>query len=230
MKAFSWKALVALLGSSLVLVAVSISVAFAATAPAQKAIVDEYGNLRLRIVESDYTPTAADPNYDSGWHTHPGLAIVQVKAGTFDITQVGCTPTKVGRADVHRDPEHSGARGLRGSDQVDDLAPALEHRWLRPVLAGAADATVQGPLPVGLLHPLHPPRPMPGPCRASASSGTDRVASPQGVRTDRLSVGARRSRALRDRLVNTSSPGAPARRSTSPPRALPSSWPGPQPA
>jgi hypothetical protein len=96
MKAFSWKALVALLGSSLVLVAVSISVAFAATAPAQKAIVDEYGNLRLRIVESDYTPTAADPNYDSGWHTHPGLAIVQVKAGTFDITQVGCTPTKVG--------------------------------------------------------------------------------------------------------------------------------------
>jgi len=96
MKSFSWKALVALVGSALVLAAVSISVALAATAPAQKAIVDEYGNLRLRIVESDYTPTAADPRYDSGWHIHPGLAIVQVKSGTFDITQVGCTPTKVG--------------------------------------------------------------------------------------------------------------------------------------
>jgi hypothetical protein len=96
MTALSWKALVALLGTAVILAACSIGVALAATAPAQKAIVDEYGNLRLRIVESDYTPTAADPRYDSGWHVHPGLAIVQVKSGTFDITQVGCTPTKVG--------------------------------------------------------------------------------------------------------------------------------------
>jgi hypothetical protein len=96
MKSLSWKALVALLGTAAILAACSIGVALAATAPAQKAIVDEYGNLRLRIVESDYAPTAADPRYDSGWHVHPGLAIVQVKSGTFDITQVGCTPTKVG--------------------------------------------------------------------------------------------------------------------------------------
>ena len=96
MRALSWKALVALLGTAAILGACSIGMALAATAPAQKAIVDEYGNLRLRIVESSYTPTAADPNYDSGWHVHPGLAIVQVKSGTFDITQVGCTPTKVG--------------------------------------------------------------------------------------------------------------------------------------
>ena len=96
MRALSWKALVALLGTAAILGACSIGMALAATAPAQKAIVDEYGNLRLRIVESSYTPTAADPNFDSGWHIHPGLAIVQVKSGTFDITQVGCTPTKVG--------------------------------------------------------------------------------------------------------------------------------------
>ena len=96
MRALSWKALVALLGTAAILGACSIGMALAATAPAQKAIVVEYGNLRLRIVESSYTPTAADPNYDSGWHIHPGLAIVQVKSGTFDITQVGCTPTKVG--------------------------------------------------------------------------------------------------------------------------------------
>ena len=96
MRSLSWKAIVALLGTAGILAAFSIGVGLAATAPAQKAIVDEYGNLRLRIVESDYVPTAADPRYDSGWHTHPGLAIVQVKSGTFDITQVGCTPTKVG--------------------------------------------------------------------------------------------------------------------------------------
>jgi quercetin dioxygenase-like cupin family protein len=96
MKSFSWKAIVALVGVVAALAASSIGIALAATAPSQKAIVDEYGNVRLRIVESDYAPTAADPTYDSGWHTHPGPAIVQVKSGTFDITQVGCTPTKVG--------------------------------------------------------------------------------------------------------------------------------------
>jgi quercetin dioxygenase-like cupin family protein len=96
MRSLSWKAIVALVAAASVLAAFSIGVALAATAPAQKAIVDEYGNLRLRIVESEYTPTSADPRFDSGWHTHPGLAIVQVKSGTFDITQVGCTPTKVG--------------------------------------------------------------------------------------------------------------------------------------
>jgi hypothetical protein len=96
MSSMSWKAIVLLGGAVLALAVSSVGIALAATAPAQKAIVDEYGNIRLRIVESTYTPTAADPNYDSGWHIHPGLAIVQVKSGTFDITQVGCTPTKVG--------------------------------------------------------------------------------------------------------------------------------------
>jgi hypothetical protein len=96
MRSMSWKAIALLGASALTLAVSSVGIALAATAPTQKAIVDEYGNIRLRIVESDYTPTAADPVYDSGWHTHPGPAIVQVKAGTFDITQVGCTPTKVG--------------------------------------------------------------------------------------------------------------------------------------
>ena len=96
MKSAGWKVVVVLVMSALLVAVFSIGVALAATAPTQKAIVDEYGNLRLRIVQSDYVPTAADPRFDSGWHTHPGLAIVQVKAGTFEITQVGCTPTIVG--------------------------------------------------------------------------------------------------------------------------------------
>jgi hypothetical protein len=134
MKALSWKALVALLGTAAILAACSIGVALAATAPAEGDRRRIRGNLRLRIVESDYTPTAADPRYDSGWHIHPGLAIVQVKSGTFDITQVGCSDEGRPWPNLHRDPEHSGARGVRRSDQVDDLASALEHRWIGAVL------------------------------------------------------------------------------------------------
>jgi len=90
------KAAVVLVVSALTVAASSVGVALASHGPSQKAIVDEYGNLRLRIVESEYVPKADEPRFDSGWHIHPGLAIVQVKSGMFDITQVGCTPTRVG--------------------------------------------------------------------------------------------------------------------------------------
>jgi hypothetical protein len=33
---------------------------------------------------------------DSGWHVHPGLAIVQVEEGSLQITQGSCTPKTVG--------------------------------------------------------------------------------------------------------------------------------------
>lgn len=112
MKSFSWKAIAALVGVVAALAASSIGIALAATAPSQKAIVDEYGNVRLRIVESEYTPTAADPTYDSGWHTHPGPAIVQVKSGTFDITQVGCTPTKVGPGQTYIEIPNTPVRAV----------------------------------------------------------------------------------------------------------------------
>jgi hypothetical protein len=46
-------------------------------------------NTRLRVVHT----IAGD--FDSGWHTHPGLAIVQVQRGTMQITQQGCTAKSV---------------------------------------------------------------------------------------------------------------------------------------
>jgi quercetin dioxygenase-like cupin family protein len=112
MRSMSWKAIVLLGASALTLAVSSVGIALAATAPAQKAIVDEYGNIRLRIVESDYVPTTADPRYDSGWHTHPGPAIVQVKSGTFDITQVGCTPTKVGPGQTYIEIPNTPVRAV----------------------------------------------------------------------------------------------------------------------
>jgi hypothetical protein len=46
--------------------------------------------VHLKIVR-----TKAD-GFDSGWHKHPGLAVVQVQHGHFMITQGGCTPRIVG--------------------------------------------------------------------------------------------------------------------------------------
>jgi hypothetical protein len=47
------------------------------------------GSANIRIVH-----TVAD-DFDSGWHTHPGPAIVQVQSGEFKIYQGGCQPNVV---------------------------------------------------------------------------------------------------------------------------------------
>ena len=45
--------------------------------------------LHIRVIK-----TAAN-DYDSGWHIHPGPAIVQVQQGSFQITQGSCTAKTV---------------------------------------------------------------------------------------------------------------------------------------
>jgi len=52
-------------------------------------IIRDSTNVHLRVVRS-----VADA-YDSGWHTHPGPAIVQVQEGSFQITQGSWTPVTV---------------------------------------------------------------------------------------------------------------------------------------
>lgn len=42
-------------------------------------------NVRMRVVQT----TAG--NFDSGWHTHPGLVFVQVTKGSLAFTQANCT-------------------------------------------------------------------------------------------------------------------------------------------
>jgi hypothetical protein len=39
-------------------------------------------------------------DFDSGWHIHPGPAIVQVQQGSFQITQGGCTAKTVNAGDT----------------------------------------------------------------------------------------------------------------------------------
>ena len=51
-------------------------------------------NLHIRVIK-----TAAN-DYDSGWHIHPGPAIVQVQQGSFQITQGSCTAKTVAAGDT----------------------------------------------------------------------------------------------------------------------------------
>ena len=56
-----------------------------------RTVVADGENIHYQVVRS-----VAD-GFDSGWHIHPGLAIVQVQEGSVQITQAGsCTPKTVG--------------------------------------------------------------------------------------------------------------------------------------
>ena len=52
------------------------------------------GPANIRVVH-----TVAD-DFDSGWHTHPGPAIVQVLSGEFKIYQEGCEPNVVHKGET----------------------------------------------------------------------------------------------------------------------------------
>jgi quercetin dioxygenase-like cupin family protein len=57
--------------------------------------------VRLRIVRSEFTPSADQPEFTSGWHTHPGPVIVQVQEGYLKITQAKCNPNVIGPGETY---------------------------------------------------------------------------------------------------------------------------------
>ena len=63
----------------------------ASVAMAASTIVTDTDNVHLRIVESQF-----ENGFDSGWHRHPGPAIVQVEKGYFRLFQGTCEPKIVG--------------------------------------------------------------------------------------------------------------------------------------
>lgn len=68
----------------------------AGVAVAAQTIVTDTDNVHLRIVKSQF-----DDGFDSGWHTHPGPAIVQVQKGRFKIFQATCEPTTVAAGETY---------------------------------------------------------------------------------------------------------------------------------
>jgi quercetin dioxygenase-like cupin family protein len=64
------------------------------------------GAANIRIVH-----TVAN-EFDSGWHTHPGPAIVQVQAGFLKIYQGSCEPTVVQKGDTYIEIPGVPVRGV----------------------------------------------------------------------------------------------------------------------
>jgi quercetin dioxygenase-like cupin family protein len=91
-----------ILRSKKLIVAVSVvAVAGALAATGLSAVwaqivqADTTGGVHLRVVST----SASD--FDSGWHTHPGLVVVQVLQGSFQITQGSCTARAVNAGDTY---------------------------------------------------------------------------------------------------------------------------------
>jgi quercetin dioxygenase-like cupin family protein len=125
-------------GKRIVLALAIVAVAATAgVAVAAQTIVTDTDNVHLRIVKSQF-----DDGFDSGWHTHPGPAIVQVQNGRFKIFDSRCKPTIVGAGETYvevpNDPVLAVAKG--------------EIEWTTTLIyetGQAAGAPVTSPCPAG---------------------------------------------------------------------------------
>lgn len=84
----------------LVLLAVAVAagalVAVATAAVVFRQTLAEGTDLRYRFERS----VADASGFNSGWHIHPGLVIVQVEAGSVQFTQGSCTAKTLGPGDT----------------------------------------------------------------------------------------------------------------------------------
>jgi hypothetical protein len=64
--------------------------------------------VRLRVVRNQFVPSADQPTFSSGWHTHPGPVFFQVQEGRVKITQgPPCRTTRLGPGETYVEiPEH----------------------------------------------------------------------------------------------------------------------------
>ena len=87
-------------------VAAGIGAAIAIAAVTSQRVVTDTGNIHLRVQK-----TTAE-GYDSGWHIHPGLAIVQVQEGSIQIYENGCTPKTVAAGDTFVEIPYEPVRAI----------------------------------------------------------------------------------------------------------------------
>jgi hypothetical protein len=58
--------------------------------------------VRMRILANDFVPSADQPTFSSGWHTHPGPVLFQVQEGRVTITQgPPCRTRKLGPGETY---------------------------------------------------------------------------------------------------------------------------------
>jgi hypothetical protein len=67
----------------------AVGAAVGISAVLSRTVTADFTNIHFQVVHTIAT------DFDSGWHHHPGLAIVQVQQGSLQITQGSCTPKTV---------------------------------------------------------------------------------------------------------------------------------------
>jgi len=75
-------------------IAAGITAAVALPAVISQSVITDTTSVHLRVQR-----TAAD-GFDSGWHVHPGLSIVQVEQGSIQIYENSCSAKTLGPGDT----------------------------------------------------------------------------------------------------------------------------------
>jgi hypothetical protein len=88
---------------------VAVLSAVALGAVISQTVLADGTNIHFRVVRT----TASD--FDSGWHIHPGLAIVQVQQGSLSITQGSCTAKTVNAGDTFIEVPYTPVRATTTS-------------------------------------------------------------------------------------------------------------------
>jgi hypothetical protein len=89
-----------------VIVAAGIAAGIAISAVISQSVTVDTSSIRLHVERR-----VAD-GFDSGWHIHPGLAIVQVEVGSIQIYEEGCTPKTIGPGDTYIEVPYQPVRGI----------------------------------------------------------------------------------------------------------------------
>lgn len=82
------------------------AVAIAIAAVTSQQVITDTTNVHLRVQH-----TIAD-GFDSGWHVHPGLAVIQVEEGSLQIYENGCTPKTVAAGDTSIEIPYQPVRAM----------------------------------------------------------------------------------------------------------------------
>ena len=101
-----------------------IGATVAVSAVVSQQTIADTGNLHLRIVRTNAN------GFDSGWHVHPGLAVVQVQEGSFQIYQGGCNPATVGAGQTYLEVPHLAVRAIATGTV----------RWTTTLITSGADS------------------------------------------------------------------------------------------
>ena len=116
------------LGLAVAAIVAAALAAVGVAAVTNQTVMADGTNLHIRVVR-----TAAF-DYDSGWHIHPGPAIVQVQKGSFQITQGTCTPKTVAAGDTYIETPYVPVRAVATGDieWTTTLLGRYEDRLLTP--------------------------------------------------------------------------------------------------